>query len=349
MPSASKTKGKAKAKAAAKTKSHTHTKTSSSRAKERPAARTSAGKSSSKAGSRSSSAKKPATKKPATPAKPAGKKEAPIARKTAASKPPAQAAAAGRTTGKGNQPGSKNVAATNVKESKNKKTSPAPAPGNKTAAGRKKTRRSARRSSLANRLGPNGEPFTPGDLVLPEGVRTVEEVQYLFRGCAAAERPATEAGVDEVLSRRLRADPDASPPEGLREELLDQAETLVERFVAGPIESMLPARPTNTRRVNFPGVVERAKGRRREIGAFLRGLDVGRTEASHMDAHGEASLQNLMEWAARLENLAEADEPEQADYAQFHRGMDQLEITTELLMIDVEQTLKRLHDRVRAR
>jgi hypothetical protein len=55
-----------------------------------------------------------------------------------------------------------------------------------------------------------------------------------------------------------------------------------------------------------------------------------------------------MEWAARLENLAEADEPAQADYAQFHRGLDQLESTTEALMIDVEQTLRRLKDRVRA-
>jgi hypothetical protein len=95
-------------------------------------------------------------------------------------------------------------------------------------------------------------------------------------------------------------------------------------------------------------VVDRARGRRREIGAFLRGLDLGRTETSHMDSHGEASLQSLMEWAARLENLADADEPDQADYAQFHRGLDQLENTTEALIIDVEQTLRRLRDRLRA-
>jgi len=109
---------------------------------------------------------------------------------------------------------------------------------------------------------------------------------------------------------------------------------------------MLPQRPPQRR--NFQGVVERAKHRRREIGAFLRGLDLGRTETSHMDSHGEASLQSLMEWAARLENLVEADEPDQADYAQFHRGLDQLENTTEALMLDVEQTLRRLRDRIRA-
>jgi len=119
-----------------------------------------------------------------------------------------------------------------------------------------------------------------------------------------------------------------------------------ERFERGSIEPVIPAR-SNLRR-SFQGVVERARHRRREIGAFLRGLDLGRTETSHMDAHGEASLQSLMEWAARLENLTEADEPTQADYGQFHRGLDQLESTTEALIIDVEQTLRRLRDRLRA-
>ncbi len=111
----------------------------------------------------------------------------------------------------------------------------------------------------------------------------------------------------------------------------------------GGIEPLLPIRSAIRR--NFQGVVERAKHRRREIGAFLRGLDLGRTETSHMDSHGEASLQSLMEWAARLENLADADEPERADYNQFHRGLDQLENTTESLIVDVEQTLRRVRDR----
>ena len=62
---------------------------------------------------------------------------------------------------------------------------------------------------------------------------------------------------------------------------------------------------------------------------------MGHTETSHMDAHGEASLQSLMEWAARLENLvenlAETPETNQGHYAQFHRGMDQLDHTTRVV------------------
>jgi hypothetical protein len=69
-----------------------------------------------------------------------------------------------------------------------------------------------------------------------------------------------------------------------------------------------------------------------------------------MDAHGEASLQSLMEWAARLEslveNLAETPEMNQGHFTQFHRVLDQLEATTEALIIDVEQTLRRLRDRL---
>src|SRR6476660_2108477 len=147
--------------------------------------------------------------------------------------------------------------------------------------------------------------------------------------------------VSEIIMKK--GTPDA---EGDRGELTRFSEGLGERFEKGAIEPLLPIRPTSKR--NFQGVVERAKHRRREIGAFLRGLDLGRTETSHMDSHGEASLQSLMEWAARLENLAEADEPDQADYAQFHRGLDQLENTTEALIVDVELTLRRLRDRVKA-
>ncbi|MGE5125572.1 MAG: hypothetical protein ACM3PV_04730, partial [Betaproteobacteria bacterium] len=132
---------------------------------------------------------------------------------------------------------------------------------------------------------------------------------------------------------------------GDRDELQKHLAWARDRFERGSIEPVIPPR-TNIRRT-FQGVVERARQRRREIGAFLRGLDLGHTETGHMDAHGEASLQSLMEWAARLENLAEADEPAQADYNQFHRGLDQLESTTEALIIDVEQTLRRLRDRLR--
>jgi hypothetical protein len=217
---------------------------------------------------------------------------------------------------------------------------PAAAPA-KAAKPSGQAKRHARRSPLSQRRGPHGELLAPGDLLLPGGPRSPEEVQYLFRGAVAAEHPAGDDGVGEVVAKR---GPDA---EGERDDLARQMRALLDRFDKGSIEPLLPSRPA--RRGTFQGVVERARQRRREIGAFLRGLDLGRTESSHMDSHGEASLQSLMEWAARLENLVEADEPDQADYNQFHRGLDQLENTTEALIIDVEQTLRRLRDRVRVR
>ena len=167
-------------------------------------------------------------------------------------------------------------------------------------------------------------------------------MQYLFRGCAAAEHPSIgEEALNEVFARR----PAAGEFPTDRDDLQKHLAWARDRFERGNIEPVIPQR-SNIRRT-FQGVVERARHRRREIGAFLRGLDFGHTETGHMDAHGEASLQSLMEWAARLENLTEADEPGQADYGQFHRGLDQLESTTEALIIDVEQTLRRLRDRLR--
>ena len=210
----------------------------------------------------------------------------------------------------------------------------------KPAGARPSAKKGGRKSPLSQRRGPNGELFQPGDLLLPTGPQGPDEVQYLLRGSVAAEHPAPEAGVSEIV---VKKGPEA---EGDRGELSRFAMGLAERFDSGTIEPLLPTRPVSRR--NFAGVVERAKHRRREIGAFLRGLDLGRTESSHMDSHGEASLQSLMEWAARLENLVEADEPDNADYAQFHRGMDQLENTTEALIVDVELTLRRLRDRVKA-
>jgi hypothetical protein len=203
-------------------------------------------------------------------------------------------------------------------------------------------KKSGRKSSLSQRRGPDGQLLAPGELLLPGGATSLEEVHYLFRGAAAAEHAAGDAGVTEVLVKRGIPDTDAN-----RVELDKQRDGFLKRFESGTIEPMLPTRAQVRR--NFQGVVERAKQRRREIGAFLRGLDLGRTETSHMDSHGEASLQSVMEWAARLENLAEADEPDQADYNQFHRGLDQLENTTEALIIDVELTLRRLRDRIRAK
>jgi hypothetical protein len=181
----------------------------------------------------------------------------------------------------------------------------------------------------------------PGDLLLPHGPQGPDEIQYLLRGSVAAEHAAGPSGVSEIILKKGTPEAEAD-----RAELTRYAEGMSERFEKGSIEPLLPSRAPARR--NFAGVVERAKHRRREIGAFLRGLDLGRTETSHMDSHGEASLQSLMEWAARLENLAEADEPDQADYAQFHRGLDQLENTTEALIVDVELTLRRLRDRVRS-
>lgn len=217
----------------------------------------------------------------------------------------------------------------------------APAPDARTAKDKAKAaRKSGRRLTLLRR-GPDGEILAPGDLLLPGGSQRMEEIIYLFRGCSAAEHPSSlDEAVAEVFARR----PQGEFPSD-RDDIARAFEWARGRFGHGSIEPVVPPR-ANLRRT-FQGVVERARHRRREIGAFLRGLDLGHTETSHMDAHGEASLQSLMEWAARLENLAEADEPNQADYGQFHRGLDQLESTTETLMVDVEQTLRRLRDRVR--
>ena len=239
---------------------------------------------------------------------------------------PAKSVAAPATKGSGASSGAHEAPAAKAAAAKAAAAKPAAPP----------TRKPSRRSSM--RRGHNGERFAPGELLLPGGPQGSDEIQYLMRGSIAAEHPAKDAGVAEATSR-------AAVGESEQAEMLRFAESMADRFDSGAIEPLLPNRVVNRR--SFQGVVERAKHRRREIGAFLRGLDLGRTESSHMDSHGEASLQSLMEWAARLENLVEADEPDQADYAQFHRGLDQLENTTEALIVDVELTLRRLRDRLR--
>jgi hypothetical protein len=206
-------------------------------------------------------------------------------------------------------------------------------------------RKTKKKGDLAQRRGPDGQLLQPGDIVIPGGAMNSEEVFYLLRGCVAAEHPAGELGVVEVLTKRGLVDPQLSSE---RNELARLLGVLIERFERG-IDPMLPPRPANAPRRTFQSVVERARHRRREVGAFLRGLDLGGTETSHMDPHGEASLTSLMEWAARLERLTDADEPQKADFQQFHRVLDQLELNTEALMVDVEQTLRRLRDRLRAR
>jgi hypothetical protein len=218
-----------------------------------------------------------------------------------------------------------------------------PQRGPKAPSGSPRPPKKGKRAPMAPRRGPNGEILAPGELLLPAGPRTSDEITYLLRGWVASERPSGDAALDEVVAKG--GTPEARP---LREDVIRLAEACAKRFEQGAIEPLLPSRPQAMRR-SFASVVERAKGRRREIGAFLRGLDLGRTEVSHMDSHGEDSLQRLMEWAARLENLAESDEPDGTDYGQFHRVLDQLESNTEGLVVDVELTLRRLKDRHRAK
>jgi hypothetical protein len=234
--------------------------------------------------------------KPASPAKPA--KPAPV--------PPT----AGKAGAPGGKPGTSAAGAkaggppaAGAAAAGAGKTVPSPRPaGGRSGSGGKKQRK----SSLAQRM----PGFQPGDLLVPGGAQGPDEVQYFLRGVVAAEHAAIDNGVSELIVKKATPEGEAERERG---ELTRYAEGLSERFESGSIEPLLPMRAPARR--NFAGVVERAKHRRREIGAFLRGLDLGRTETSHMDSHGEASLQSLMEWAARLENLAEADEPDQADYA----------------------------------
>jgi len=199
-------------------------------------------------------------------------------------------------------------------------------------------KKSSRKGAGARR---DGKPYLPGELLIPGGPLTTEELAYFFRGCVAAQHSVGEEGLADVLAKR------GAEAEAIADDLRQQLRTLNERFNGGVIEPLLPPRATAARRT-FVGFVERVRGRRREIGAFLRGLDLGRTEVSHMDSHGEASLQSLMEWTARIEKMMEeGEEPDNADYVQLHRGLDQLDNTTEAFVVDLELTLRRQRDRAR--
>jgi hypothetical protein len=184
--------------------------------------------------------------------------------------------------------------------------------------------------------------FPPGTVFLPDGFKSREEIQYLFRGAVACVRESLDIAAAEIRAKSEKMQP--SPSE---RELLELARIAEERF-RGAIEAAPPNRVIPTKRT-FASLVERARARRREIGAFMRGLDLGKTEPSHLDTHSEASLQGLMEWGARLEMLADSREVDKPDFTQQHRVLDQLESTTEMLVVDVELTLRRYKDRMSAR
>lgn len=323
------TKAKSKAAKAARSKRKASAGRSGNTASARkPAAtqarRKSAGKSATrttKKKSRQLAKKGPAKRAPAkkAPAKKAPAKKAP-GKKAPAKKAPARKAP--RETVRGAQ---RSGEATTPRKLSAVRASAQPATG-KPRSGRSRKRRSSRREA---------KDYQPGELVLPGGAMNADEALYFLRGCVAAEAPAGEAGIIEIVAKRGEDAP-LSP-----EELSEHLDAITERFEEGAFEPQIPNRPPGSRQT-FASIVERARHRRREIGAFLRGLDLGSTETSHMDPHGEASLQNLMEWAARLEVLTEADQPPQTDFAPFHRVLDQLELNTESLILDVEQTLRRL-------
>jgi hypothetical protein len=299
------------------------------KAKARPAAKKARPPARAKTAARPKKPSRPAPKAAAPAAKAKKPAPKPAAAKTpVAALPPAKAAGGKGAAAKA---GSIPAPAAGSPPEGVKIPTPKPAP----------TKKSSRKGASLRRGFDANRP--PGELLLPGGPKTPEEIQYMLRGCVAAERSAGNAGIEEVLLKH----PLAADPEGLKVELRKQLANIEKRFESGAIEGQPPIRPPHTRR-NFHGMVERAKMRRREIGAFLRGLHLAQQETSHMDAHGEASLDSLMQWAARLENLADAEEREQADYGQFHRILDQLESNTEALIVDVELTLRRLRDRVRA-
>jgi hypothetical protein len=187
-----------------------------------------------------------------------------------------------------------------------------------------------------------GPQFPPGTVFLPDGFKSREEIQYLFRGAVACVREALD-----IAAAEIRAKSEKLLPVPSERELLELARVAEERF-RGAIEAAPPNRVIPTKRT-FASLVERARARRREIGAFMRGLDLGKTEPSHLDTHSEASLQGLMEWGARLEMLADSREVDKPDFTQQHRVLDQLESTTEMLVVDVELTLRRYKDRMSAR
>ena len=273
---------------------------------------------------------KPVAKPAAKPEKKAAP-EAKAAHRDAKAAPPAKAAAAKPAPKKGREAEPPPVAEAPKGKGLNLIKKPLP-PAKPEKPGRKvKTPKPTR-----------SPQFVPGTVFLPDGFRTREEIQYLFRGAVACVRESLDLAAAEIRSRSEKMQPAVSD-----REMLELARVAEERF-RGAIEAAPPNRVIPTKRT-FASLVERARARRREIGAFMRGLDIGKTEPSHLDTHSEASLQGLMEWGARLEMLADSREMDKPDFTQQHRVLDQLESTTEMLVVDVELTLRRYKDRMSAR
>jgi hypothetical protein len=65
-----------------------------------------------------------------------------------------------------------------------------------------KGKKGGRKSPLSQRRGPNGELFTPGDLLLPTGPQGPDEIQYLLRGAVAAEHTAGPTAVSEIIMKK---------------------------------------------------------------------------------------------------------------------------------------------------
>ncbi|HEX6737708.1 MAG TPA: hypothetical protein VF310_05545, partial [Vicinamibacteria bacterium] len=151
-------------------------------------------------------APKPQAKAPAKPAKPskgpAKPAAKPAAKAPAPPAPPAKAAAGAKGGAVAPAPA---APAEGAKAVTPRPLTPKPAGGKKSS---RKGGSSLRRGFDANR--------PPGELLLPGGPKTPEEILYLLRGSVAAERAAGEAGIEEVV---LKLQASVADPDALRTEL----------------------------------------------------------------------------------------------------------------------------------
>ena len=172
------------------------------------------------------------------------------------------------------------------------------------------------------------------DLAPSAGFTSHEEIWYLFRGAAACVRQSLDAAVAEVRANSANLQPTLS-----ESDLLGFARIAKTRF-HGVIKDAPPNRAIRTN-ATFADLDRRARARRREIGAFIRGLDLDGMQLSQLDTHCEAGVQSLVEWRARLERMAASREVDGLDLTRVHGVLDQVESITEMLMVDVELTMRR--------